>query len=125
MLTTSRVVFHWKPAGKARGFDLRLARNRGFTVAVQTIHVRRSSGRATLVKGAWYWKVRSRGSIASRWSNTRMLRVRPSKDLFAPTRPGALRVTSIASSTAPPLAPRTCSVCTPVLKLRLRASLRS
>jgi spore germination protein YaaH/chitodextrinase len=93
-------VFHWKTARNAAGYDLRLARNRSFTVAVQTIHVRRSSGRATLVKGAWYWKVRSRGSIASRWSNTRMLRVRPSKDLFAPTRPGALRVTSIASSTA-------------------------
>jgi chitodextrinase len=100
MLTTSRVVFHWKSAGKASGFDLRLARNRGFSVAVQTIHVRRATSGATLLKGAWYWKVRSRGAIASRWSNTRMLRVRPSSDMFAPSRPGALRVTGISSGTA-------------------------
>ena len=44
--------------------------------------------------------MRSRASIASRWSNIRMLRVRPSKDLFAPSRPGSLRVTGIASTTA-------------------------
>ncbi len=59
-LTTSRVVFHWKSATNASGYDLRLARNRSFTLAVQTIHVRSASGGATLLKGAWYWKVRSR-----------------------------------------------------------------
>ncbi|MDX6569756.1 MAG: hypothetical protein QOH15_2334 [Gaiellales bacterium] len=93
-------MFHWKTRGRATGYDLRLARNRSFTLEVQTIHLGAASGRATLLKGAWYWKVRSRASIASRWSNIRMLRVRPSKDLFAPTRPGALRVTSVASTTA-------------------------
>jgi spore germination protein YaaH/chitodextrinase len=96
-ITTSRVVFHWKPAPKAQGYDLRLARNRSFTAGVQTLHVRGASGGAVLLRGAWYWKVRSRASIASRWSNTRMLRVRPSKDVFAPSRPGALRVTQVAS----------------------------
>jgi chitodextrinase len=96
-VTTSKVVFHWKAAPKAVGYDLRLARNRGFTAGVQTLHVRRASGGVLLLQGAWYWKVRSRASIASRWSNTRMLRVRPSKDVFAPSRPGALRVTQVAS----------------------------
>jgi chitodextrinase len=101
-LTTSRVVFHWKTKapGKVAAYDLRLARNRSFTIGLQTIHLRTASGRATLPRGTWYWKVRSRASIASRWSNIRMLRVRPSKDIFAPSRPGALRVTGIASTTA-------------------------
>jgi spore germination protein YaaH len=97
---TSRVLFRWKPRGKVAGYDLRLARNRGFTIAVQTIHLEAARGRALLLQGAWYWKVRSRGAIASRWSNIRMLRVRPSKDIFAPSRPGALRLTSITSTTA-------------------------
>jgi chitodextrinase len=97
---SSRVRFHWASAQKASGYDLRLARNRSFTIGVQTIHVRRASGLATLLGGAWYWKVRSRVSIASRWSNIRMLHVRPSKDMFAPSRPGALRVMSVASTSA-------------------------
>jgi spore germination protein YaaH/chitodextrinase len=99
-LTTSRVVFHWRAAGPAKSYDLRIAKNRAFTVGVQTIRSLHPTGKATLLKGAWYWKVRSRTTIASRWSNTRMLRVRPSQDLFAPSQPGALRVTSIANSTA-------------------------
>src|ERR1700733_122540 len=56
MVTTSRVVFRWKSATNASGYDLRLARNRRFTLAVQTLHVRSASGGATLLKGAWYWK---------------------------------------------------------------------
>jgi spore germination protein YaaH/chitodextrinase len=99
-LTTSRIAFHWKASRKVAGYDLRLAQNRSFTLGVQTIHVGAANGRATLPKGAWYWKVRSRASIASRWSNTRMLRVRPSLDMFAPSRPGALRVTAVASTSA-------------------------
>jgi spore germination protein len=99
-LTTSKVVFHWSAKGTPTSYDLRVAKNRGFSSAVQTVSVRRASGTLTLPKGAWYWKVRSRTTIASRWSNTRMLRVRPSTDVFAPSQPGALRVTSIANTTA-------------------------
>ena len=93
-------MFHWKTTPKAHGYDLRVARNRSFTIDVQTISARGASAGATLPKGAWYWKVRSHTTIASRWSNTRMLRVRPSTDVFPPSQPGALRVTNVASTSA-------------------------
>jgi spore germination protein YaaH len=99
-LTTSKVAFHWKHGAGTGRFDLRLARNRSFTSGLQTIAVRRTGATVTLAKGAWYWKVRSHGRIASRWSNTRMVRVRPSKDVFAPSRPGALRITAETDTTA-------------------------
>ena len=99
-LTSSRVTFHWTRTPKARSYDLRVARNRSFTVDVQTISGLGASIQATLPKGAWYWKVRSHAGIASRWSNTRMLRVRPSKDVFPPSQPGALRVTTVATTSA-------------------------
>jgi chitodextrinase len=99
-LTSSKVAFHWSRTAKATRYDVRLARNRSFTSGMQTISVRRAAATVTLPKGAWYWKVRSHGRIASRWSNTRMLRVRPSKDVFSPSRPGALRVTAQSDTTA-------------------------
>jgi spore germination protein YaaH len=95
----SRVVFTWQAAGGHATYDLRLARNRSFSSGLQTITVRSASKSTVLPKGAWYWKVRSRTTIASRWSNTRMLRVNPSKDVFAPSRPGALRITSVDQTT--------------------------
>jgi spore germination protein YaaH len=99
-LTTSKVAFHWKNMTGAARFDLRLARNRSFSSGLQTIAVGRTGATVTLAKGAWYWKVRSHGRIASRWSNTRMVRVRPAKDVFPPSRPGALRVTAETDTTA-------------------------
>ena len=100
LLDSSVVTFHWHPVKRAVSYDLRVARNRSFTLDVQTIHVHRAHGAAILTRGAWYWKVRSRVRIASRWSNTRMLRLHPAKDLFAPSRPGALRVLNVSSTTA-------------------------
>jgi spore germination protein YaaH/chitodextrinase len=97
---SSVVRFHWQRSPRAIGYDLRLARNRSFTAGVETIAVHGTSAKTTLARGAWYWRVRSHGRIASRWSNTRMLRVRPSKDVFPPTRPGALRVTAETATTA-------------------------
>jgi spore germination protein YaaH len=94
VVATARVPFRWAPASKA-GYDLRVGRDRAFTKSMQTLHVRAARAVVLLLPGRWYWKVRSSGGINSRWSNIRQVTVRPKGDAYPPTRPTALRITSV------------------------------
>jgi spore germination protein YaaH len=96
VVATARVPFRWAAAPRARGYDLRIARDRGFAKAMQTVHVRTVRARVMLLPGRWFWKVRSSGGINSRWSNIRQILVRPTGDAYPPTRPTALQVTAVA-----------------------------
>jgi spore germination protein YaaH len=96
VVATSHVPFRWHAAVKARGYDLRIARDRGFAKTMQTVHVRTAKAQVLLLPGRWYWKVRSTGAINSRWSNIRQIVVHPKGDAYPPSRPTALRVTAVA-----------------------------
>ena len=99
VVTTARVPFRWKKAKRAKGYDLRVARDRGFKTQMQTLHMTGVKAQLVLLPGRWYWKVRSSGKLNSRWSNIRQVVVRPKGDAYPPTRPTALRVTGVAQST--------------------------
>jgi spore germination protein YaaH len=96
VVASAQVPFRWHAARRARGYDLRVARDRSFRVQMQTVHVRVVSARLLLLPGRWYWKVRSSGKVDSRWSNIRQVVVRPRGDAYPPSRPTALRVTAVA-----------------------------
>jgi spore germination protein YaaH len=99
VVRTARVPFRWAVAARAKGYDLRIARDRAFTKGMQTVHVRVVKAQVTLLPGSWFWKVRSSGGINSRWSNIRQIVVRPKADAYPPTRPTALQVTAVAQDT--------------------------
>jgi spore germination protein YaaH len=96
VVATARVPFRWGVVKKASGYDLRIGRDRAFATGMQTVHVRAAKAQVLLLPGRWYWKVRSSGSVDSRWSNIRQVVVRPKGDPYPPTRPTALQVTSVA-----------------------------
>jgi spore germination protein YaaH len=96
VVRTAQVPFRWHRARNARGYDLRVARDRRFNGKMQTLHVRGLQARLLLAPGRWFWKVRSTGKINSRWSNIAQIVVRPRGDAYPPSRPAALRVTGIA-----------------------------
>ena len=93
---TAHVPFRWQTTKRAKGYDLRVARDRGFTSQMLTLHVRGAKARVLLRPGRWFWKVRAAGKVNSRWSNIRQVVVRPKGDAYPPTRPTALRVTAVA-----------------------------
>ena len=98
VVRTAQVPFRWHKAKRAKGYDLRIARDRRFTSQMQTVHVRVArSARLLLAPGRWFWKVRSTGKVNSRWSNITQVVVRPKGDAYPPTRPTALRVTAVAA----------------------------
>jgi spore germination protein YaaH len=96
VVRTATVPFRWHATKRARGYDLRVARDRSFHAQMQTLHLRSAAGRLLLLPGRWYWKVRASGKVNSRWSNVRQLVVRPKGDAYPPSRPTALRVTAVA-----------------------------
>ena len=98
VVRSAQVPFRWHKAKQARGYDLRVARDRRFTAGMQTLHVRALKARLLLAPGRWYWKVRATGKRNSRWSNISQLTVAPRGDAYPPTRPSALRVTAVAAS---------------------------
>jgi spore germination protein YaaH len=93
---TAKVPFRWQKARRARGYDLRVARDRRFKLEMQTLHVRVAKAQLLLIPGRWFWKVRAAGKVNSRWSNIRQVVVRPKGDAYPPARPTALRVTAVA-----------------------------
>ena len=95
---TAKVPFRWKKATHVKGYDLRVARDRGFKSQMQTVRLRGAKTQLLLLPGRWFWKVRSAGKINSRWSNIRQVVVRPKGDPYPPTRPTALRVTAVAEN---------------------------
>ena len=95
---TAKVPFRWQKAERVRGYDLRVARDRGFKSQMQTLRLRGTKTQMLLLPGRWFWKVRSAGKINSRWSNIRQVVVRPKGDPYPPTRPTALRVTAVAEN---------------------------
>jgi spore germination protein YaaH len=97
IVQTAQVRFRWHKARRARGYDLRIARDRRFAAQMQTIHVRHAAARLLLAPGRWFWKVRSTGRINSRWSNITQVVVRPKGDSYPPSRPAALRVIAVAA----------------------------
>ena len=98
VVTTARVPFSWHKAKRVQGYDLRVARDRGFRSQMQTLRLRGVKTQLLLLPGRWFWKVRSAGKINSRWSNIRQVVVRPKGDPYPPTRPAALRVTAVAEN---------------------------
>ena len=90
--------FRWLKAKRVQGYDLRVARDRGFKSQMQTLRLRGARTQLLLLPGRWFWKVRSAGKINSRWSNIRQVIVRPKGDPYPPTRPAALRVTAVAEN---------------------------
>ena len=97
VVRTAQVAFRWHKAKRARGYDLRIARDRRFTSQMQTVHVRAANAHLLLAPGRWFWKVRSTGKVNSRWSNITQVVVRPKGDAYPPTRPTALQVTAVAA----------------------------
>ncbi len=95
---TANVPFRWQKAVHVKGYDLRVARDRGFKSQMLTVRLRGVKARLLLQPGRWFWKVRSAGKINSRWSNIRQVVVRPKGDPYPPTRPTALRVTAVAEN---------------------------
>ena len=98
VVTTAKVPFRWLKAKRVQGYDLRVARDRGFKSQMQTLRLRGARTQLLLLPGRWFWKVRSAGKINSRWSNIRQVIVRPKGDPYPPTRPAALRVTAVAEN---------------------------
>ena len=98
VVTTARVPFRWLEAKRVQGYDLRVARDRGFKSQMQTLRLRGARTQLLLLPGRWFWKVRSAGKVNSRWSNIRQVIVRPKGDPYPPTRPAALRVTAVAEN---------------------------
>ena len=98
VVTTAKVPFRWLKAKRVQGYDLRVARDRGFKSQMQTVRLRGARTQLLLLPGRWFWKVRSAGKINSRWSNIRQVIVRPKGDPYPPTRPAALRVTAVAEN---------------------------
>jgi spore germination protein YaaH len=98
VIRSAQVPFRWHKVKSARGYDLRLARDRRFVASMQTLHVRTLKARLLLAPGRWYWKVRATGKRNSRWSNIAQITVSPRGDAYPPTRPRALRVTAVTSS---------------------------
>ena len=98
VVTTARVPFRWLKAKRVQGYDLRVARDRGFKSQMQTLRLRGARTQLLLLPGRWFWKVRSAGKVNSRWSNIRQVIVRPKGDPYPPTRPAALRVTAVAEN---------------------------
>jgi spore germination protein YaaH len=96
---TAKVPFRWQKAKRAHRYDLRVARDRGFTTQMQTLRLHAAKAQVLLLPGRWYWKVRAAGRINSRWSNIRQVIVRPKGDSYPPSRPTALRVTAVAEDT--------------------------
>jgi spore germination protein YaaH len=97
IVRSATVPFVWHRAKRARGYDLRVARDRSFRTQMQTVHMRSAGAHLVLLPGRWYWKVRSSGRVNSRWSNIRQVVVQPKGDAYPPSRPTALRVTAVAS----------------------------
>jgi spore germination protein YaaH len=97
LVRTAQVPFRWHKARKARGYDLRVARDRRFSTGMQTLHVLSVRASVLLGAGRWFWKVRATGKVNSRWSNIAQIVVKPRGDAYAPTRPSALRVTAVAA----------------------------
>ncbi len=98
VVTTAKVPFRWLKAKRVQGYDLRVARDRGFKSQMQTLRLRGARTQLLLLPGRWFWKVRSAGKVNSRWSNIRQVIVRPKGDPYPPTRPAALRVTAVAEN---------------------------
>jgi len=98
VVTTAKVPFRWLKAKRVQGYDLRVARDRGFKSQMQTVRLRGARTQLLLLPGRWFWKVRSAGKVNSRWSNIRQVIVRPKGDPYPPTRPAALRVTAVAEN---------------------------
>jgi spore germination protein YaaH len=96
VVRSAQVPFRWHKAKTARGYDLRVARDRRFRASMQTLHVRSLTASLLLAAGRWYWKVRATGKPNSRWSNIAQITVSPRGDVYPPTRPSALRVTAVA-----------------------------
>ena len=63
VVRTAQVAFRWHKAKRARGYDLRIARDRRFTSQMQTVHVRAANAHLLLAPGRWFWKVRSTGKL--------------------------------------------------------------
>ena len=97
VVQSAQVPVRWHVAKRARGYDLRIARDRRFSSEMQTVHVRVAGTRLLLAPGRWFWKVRSTGKLNSRWSNIMQVVVRPKGDAYPPSRPTALRVTAVAA----------------------------
>jgi spore germination protein YaaH len=97
VVQSARVPFRWHKAAHAKGYDLRIARDRRFRSQMVTLHVRVVGKRVLLAPGRWFWKVRATGKVNSRWSNIMQVVVRPSGDAYPPSRPTALRVTAVAA----------------------------
>ena len=97
VVQSAQVPFRWHKARRAKGYDLRIARDRRFSSQMQTLHVRVAGKRLLLAPGRWFWKVRSTGKVNSRWSNIMQVVVRPRGDAYPPSRPTALRVTAVAA----------------------------
>jgi spore germination protein YaaH len=95
---TAQVPFRWQKAKRVLGYDLRLARDRGFASQMLTVRVRGVRASLLLQPGRWFWKVRTAGKVNSRWSNIRQVVVRPKGDPYPPTRPTALRVTAVTEN---------------------------
>jgi spore germination protein YaaH/chitodextrinase len=97
VVRTAQVPFRWHKVKRAKGYDLRIARDRRFASQMETVHVRVLGKSLLLAPGRWFWKVRSTGKVNSRWSNIMQLVVRPKGDAYPPSRPTALRVTAVAA----------------------------
>jgi spore germination protein YaaH/chitodextrinase len=98
VVATARVPFSWHKAKHVQGYDLRVARDRGFRSQMQTLRLRGVKAQLLLQPGRWFWKVRGAGKVNSRWSNIRQVVVRPTGDPYPPTRPTVLRVTAVAEN---------------------------
>jgi chitodextrinase len=97
VVQSAQVPFRWHKAKRAKGYDLRIARDRRFSSQMQTVHVRVARKSLLLAPGRWFWKVRATGKVNSRWSNIMQVVVRPRGDAYPPSRPTALRVTAVAA----------------------------
>ena len=94
----SRVRFAWRRQSPAVRYELRLSRTKRFS-RVTDLVVPRPSSVLVLADGVWWWKVRTIAPRVSRWSDRRRLIVTATRDVIAPTRPVAPRVTQTTTST--------------------------
>ena len=97
VVRSATVHFRWHMAKNARGYDLRVARDRRFSMGMQTVHMRTLKARLCSRRGA------GTGRCARPASSTRAGRISrnygaPHGDVYPPTRPSALRVTAVAEN---------------------------
>ena len=95
---TAKVPFRWQKAKRARGYDVRVARDRLFTSGMQTVHLRGANARLLLAPGPLVLEGARDGQGQLALVEHPAARRPPQGRRVSAEPPHALRVTAVAES---------------------------